>query len=73
MAKVKLKHNGDGTYKALLIEDKYQILYDRVIMSIKILQDNDGKYGIMDTDINKDISHTDEWDWEFETNRLIWK
>lgn len=73
MTRIKLKRNGDGTYKALLIEDKYQILYDRVIMSIKILQDNEGKYGIMDIDINKDISHTDEWDWDFETSRLIWK
>lgn len=72
MAKVKLKHNGDGTYKALIIEDKYQTLYDRVMMSMKILRNDDGTYGVVSGSIDEDIAHIDEWDWDFETNRLTW-
>lgn len=73
MARIKLKRNGDGTYKALVVEDKYQILYDRVIMSMKILQDYDGKYGIINADLDEDIAHVDEWDWDFETKGIEWK
>lgn len=77
MATVKLKHNGDGTYTAVITQGNKITLFPKSVINIKACLDDNGEYGIVSKDPNsilfeEKIAHIDKWDVIIEDANIIW-